>query len=305
MRAAAPEGAQLRLSAREENRLENRIEIANNPATIEDATFFHSIMCQVGLPRSRVEGTTFERRCDAAALLVEAGKIWNGSEFVQQEIPYGPIPRLILAWMNSYAIRHKTPEIPIGESASEFMRLLGKSVSGGRTGSISNFKKQTQALAACSLTLGFNFNGHAHTFTGQPIKHYEAWLSPSYEFQKSLWPGKIILSSDYFNSLIEKAVPVDVRALSDLKGSALAMDIYCWLSSRLWKIEGRPVVLHWKNLRGQFGHEYTGINPDKDFKKSFLKALESVQHVYPKAKLKRVPTGIMLMPSPPPIPART
>lgn len=73
------------------------------------------------------------------------------------------------------------------------------------------------------------------------------------------------------------------------------------LAERLHRISGRPVVLHWKAIREQFGQEYTGADPDKDFKKSFLLALKKVQAVYPKANVKQVHGGLMLMPSPPPI----
>lgn len=94
----------------------------------------HSIMCQVGLPRSKVDGTSFERHSGGAALLVEAGKLWDGKQFVQQPIPYGAMPRLMLAWMNTYAVRFNSPEIPVGDSASEFLRMLGQRTSQAANG---------------------------------------------------------------------------------------------------------------------------------------------------------------------------
>ncbi|WP_254607881.1 hypothetical protein [Burkholderia aenigmatica] len=73
-------------------------------------------------------------------------------------------------------------------------------------------------------------------------------------------------------------------------------------AQRLHRIEGRPVVLHWASLREQFGQEYQGKDPDKDFKKKFLHALRAVLAVYPQARVKQVTGGVMLMASPPPIP---
>jgi hypothetical protein len=87
-----------------------------------------------------------------------------------------------------------------------------------------------------------------------------------------------------------------------LKSSALALDVYTWLAQRLHRIQGRPIVLHWANLRDQFAQEYQGKDADKDFKKKFLPALRAALSVYPEAKVKQVTGGIMLMPSPPPIP---
>ncbi|MCV6038183.1 replication protein, partial [Escherichia coli] len=86
-----------------------------------------------------------------------------------------------------------------------------------------------------------------------------------------------------------------LRALNQLNSSALAMDIYAMLSDRLHRISGRPVVLYWRNLREQFGQEYTGDDADRNFKKVVLPALKRVLTVYPDAKVKKVTGGILMM----------
>lgn len=295
------EVAPLTLTRSEERLLTAATEIAMDAPEGEDMAFMHSIMCQVGLPRSKVEGTSFERNSGGAGLLVEAGKLWDGKKFVQQPIPYGPMPRLMLAWMNTYAVRFNTPEIPVGDSASEFLRMLGKNTNGGTRGTFPTFKRQVQALSACRITLGFNAGGRAHTYEGKPIKHFDAWLSGT-EAQRPLWPGTVTFSQEYYDTLKDHAVPLDMRAFMALKGSALALDVYAWMAQRLHRIEGRPIILHWANLREQFGQEYQGKNADKDFKTKFLIALRAVQAVYPEAKVKKVNGGLMLLASPPPIP---
>lgn len=286
---------------REERLIKTAAEIAGERPNDEDRAYIHSIMCQVGLPRSKVEGNSFERQSGGVGLLVEAGKLWDGKQFLQQPIPYGTMPRLILAWMNTYAVRFNTPEIPIGDSASDFLKLLGKDVTGGKTGTFTAFKKQVQALSACRLTLGFNSNGMAHTYEGKPIKHFDAWITGKGS-QRPLWPGSVTYSQEYYETLKGHAVPIDLRAFMSLKGSALAMDIYTMLAQRLHRISGRPLILHWANLRDQFGQEYKGKNADKDFKDAFLLQLKKVLAVYPQAKVKKVTGGLMLLASAPPIP---
>ena len=144
-----PEGKPLTLTARELKLIETSAKVADERPDDDDRAYMHSIMCQVGLPRSKVEGTSFERYSGGAGLLIEAGKLWDGKQFVQQPIPYGAMPRLMLAWMNTYAVRFNTPEIPVGDSASEFLRMLGKNPNGGTRGTFPTFKKQVQALSAC------------------------------------------------------------------------------------------------------------------------------------------------------------
>ncbi len=269
--------------------------IKQEPPKGNDLAFTHSILCQVGLPRSKPEGREFMRRSGDAWLVVQAGWLDEGNGPVEQCLPYGPMPRLAMAWVSSFALRNKTREIKIGHSANEFLKLLGMDTQGARH---TTLRTQMHALAACRLQLGFR----GRTYNGQPVEQFDAWLRNEDSGQQSLWPGLLVLSEGYYNGLLESAVPLDNRALSALKGSALALDIYTWLAHRLHRIEGRPVLLFWANLRDQFAQEYKGKDPDKDFKKKFLPALKDVLAVYPAAKVQQVKGGILLYSSPPPVP---
>ena len=271
-------------------------DIMGQSPTGNDFAFIHSVMCQVGLPRAKVEGERFMRQSGAAWLNVQAGFLDEGNGPVLQPVPYGAMPRLALAWLSTYAKRHSSREIPIGESAAEFLRIMGITGDDGRR--YTTLRKQMNALAACRLQLGYK----GRTFNGQPVEQFDAWVSNRETGQRALWPGVMLLSENYFTELVENAVPLDNRALHALKGSALALDVYTWLAHRLHRIEGRPVILYWTNLREQFGQEYQGKEADKDFKKKFLIALRAVLAVYPQAKVKQVTGGLMLMASPPPIP---
>jgi hypothetical protein len=261
----------------------------------DDMAFTHAVLCQVGLPRSKVDGREFLRKSGAAWVNIQAGVLDEGNGPVLQPIPYGPMPRLALAWVSTYAKRHNTREIPIGESAAEFLRLMDMDDQGARYATL---RKQMHALAACRLQLGYK----GRTYNGQPIDQFDAWVSNRETQQRALWPGVMLLSDAYHKELVEHGVPLDNRALHGLKGSALALDVYTWLAHRLHRIDGRPVVLHWKSLREQFAQEYQGKDPDRDFKKRFLPALNDALAVYPQAKVKRVTGGLLLTASPPPVP---
>jgi hypothetical protein len=301
---ASAEKPPIVLSARDKALIEAGLQIKDQPPTGDDMTFMHSIMCQVGLPRSKPNGLEFERICGGAGLFIRAGKLWDGKGFVQQPVPYGAMPRLIMAYVNTSAIRTQSPTVEVGNSASEFLRRLGKSANGGERGAFTTFRQQTQALAACSMTIGFSQGDRAFTYDGKPIKQFEAWLSHD-ENQPALWPGSVTLSDEYYRTLSEHAVPLDLRALMALKGSALAMDVYAFLAERLHRLGPRPLILHWKSLRTQFGQEFQGKEADKDFKKKFLPAMKKVLEVYPEARVRTVTGGLMLMSSPPPIPYRS
>ena len=265
-------------------------EIAERPSDRPD--FLHAGLCQVGLPRSQVKALTFERTSGKASLLLEAGKLWDGAEWVQQPLPYGTRPRLALVHVSTEAIRTRNPCVEVGRSAREFLIRLGIDT-GGRE--YRSFSAQMRALAACHMSLGYGQD----TLSAKPIKRFSTWLSHS-ETAPSLMPGVIELTPEFFESLTQFAVPLDPRALGALKHSALALDIYAWLAHRLHRVKPPSgTFLSWENLRQQFGQEYGEI---KDFKREMNKTMRLVHAVYPDARIEKVNGGLKLLPSPSPVP---
>lgn len=272
--------------------------ISAAPPDGSDLSFAHSILCQVGLPRSKFIGDQFYRRVGKAWIRVEAGALDLGNnEPTMQCVPYGVLPRLILGWLSTYAIRNKTREIPLFGSAAEFMeRVLQRSASGGQTGTYRSLRQQMHALAACRMQIGFK----GQTFNGQAVEQFETWL-PSRDGQRALWPAVLYLSPTFYAELIEHGVPLDNRAISLLKGSSLALDLYFWLGYRLPKIEtGLPLT--WRNLRDQFGQEYQGKNAAKDFKRAFKHTLNTVKLAYPQSSVEVTEGGVIMLKSDPPVP---
>jgi hypothetical protein len=99
--------------------------IADKRPSGDELAFTHAVLCQVGLPRSEVHGREFMRQSGDAWVSIQAGFLDEGKGPVQQPVPYGPMPRLALSWVSTYAKRYKTREIHIGDSASEFLRNMG------------------------------------------------------------------------------------------------------------------------------------------------------------------------------------
>ena len=58
--------------------LDVAIEIYGNPPRGDDMAFTHAVFCQVGLPRSRVEGREFMRQSGEAWVSVQAGYLDEG-----------------------------------------------------------------------------------------------------------------------------------------------------------------------------------------------------------------------------------
>ena len=266
----------------------------------DDINYQHSILCQVGLPRSKVSGTSFERRTQNAILSVEAGKIFDGENFLQQFIPYGPKARLALGYIHTIAIKTKSAVIPVGDSAREFMHLIGLKSDDGRTYRL--VRQQLMALSACKFTLGYmGASGKPNTLNTVPVKRFELWAYDDDKGQHTLWPGEIELREDYFNDLITHGVPYDPRAYVALSHSALSQDVYLMLCYRLHRLSAKGVKVTWKQWLEQFGHEYTGKDSLRNFKDRFVPAVKDALHVYPEANVEIVTGGLMLKQSRPAI----
>lgn len=274
-------------------------EIMTDP-TPDKVDFLHAVLCQVGMPRKKCDSRVFERSSGAVSLLLEAGRTFQRGKWVEQPLPYGTRPRLVMVHIAGEALRTRSRQVEIGDSIYEFLQRLGIDTNGGPRGGYTMFRKQMEALAACQMMLGMSLPDRDVTINTQPISRFEAWLTKDNNGPRPLWPGMLELSQEFFDTLQEHAVPLDHRALAALKHSAMALDIYTWLAHRLHRVR-KPdgTMVSWANLKDQFGQEYRVA---KDFKKEFRDALRQVHAVYPEAKLDAVPGGLLLSPSPPPVP---
>lgn len=91
---------------------------------------------------------------------------------------------------------------------------------GGPRGGYTVFRQQIESLAAWRLTIGMQSEGRVVTVDEKPIKRFEAWLNHDGS-QRTLWPGVLELSTEFYDTLTHHAVPLDYRALAALRHSSL------------------------------------------------------------------------------------
>lgn len=262
-----------------------------------EIVYQHSLFCQIALPRSKPKSRVFERSYGNGKICIEAGKLYDGNNFIDQPLPSGPKPRLALIHINTEAVKTKNRWIDVGNSCAEFLRRLGLNDQSGNTYTL--FKREMKALAAARLTIGFVLNNEAVTIETKPIRDFRAWMIKG-EGESILWPGHLELSKDYFDSLCEHAIPLDPRAIHALAHSALALDVYSFFARRLYTLN-KPTKITWQQFQDQFGQDYHGKNANDDFKKEFLPATRAALTVYPSAKVEQVTGGLLLYPSVPPV----
>lgn len=281
----------------------SQVDIMSFKGKIEDAIFQHSALCQAFLPYRNPgdDQMIWKHKQGDVNLAIQTNQAYN-PEIDDYEIvglPYGAKARLILAHINSEAIRKQSPVIDVEDSMSAFIRRIGLNID-GRT--IAEVKKQLRRLTVSTLSVGYKDytdNNRAIQVDLKIIKAFDIWF-PKDDRQRVLWTSNIRLSDDYFNSLSSHAIPLDERAMAALSHNAMALDIYAWLAQRLHRIDkAKPQFIPWGALKDQFGRDYARM---ADFKRTFRKYLTLATTQYPNAKIKEETNkGYWLHNSPSPI----
>ncbi|MBT1073616.1 replication protein RepA [Pelotalea chapellei] len=225
----------------------------------------------------------------------ENGKIAITMAALDEKIglPYGPLPRLIMAWLGREAVRTKNRRIVLGSSLSDFLKELGLYNTGGKRGDITRLKNQLTRLFSTAITAN-SLDGERTAIKNAVIaKDADLWWDAKEIHQAGLWESTVTLGEDFFNELVSCPVPLDVRVLKALKSSALAIDIYSWRSYRNTYLK-KPALVPWDALHKQFGGD---IKLLKHFKPKFLRDLKKVQKVYKEAKHEITEQGMVLIPS--------
>jgi hypothetical protein len=278
-----------------------REEITKNPLEREDIHHVHSVLGLCALPYRRPpdDQREYDAKYGLMSLSVEAGRLLDPAtgEWVRQGLPYGTKARLMQLHICTRALRNKSPEVELEQSMSAFIRSLGFDVTGGSKGTISLFKEQMNRLAACRMKIGlWNGKDRAKTINLDPIKSFEVWF-PGNPDQQMLWPSKVVLHDDFYKSLVEHALPVDIRALSAVSQSARQMDFLLWLSYRVRSLK-KDYFLTWDLLKGQFcqSSERRLI----DFQRQLKQDIRNIEQVFDKPlPVKLSDKGMLLSPCDP------
>lgn len=157
-------------------------------------------------------------------------------------LPCGSVPRLLVAYLTTEAVRSKSREIELGDTLSAFMAELGEVPTGGRRGSITRVKEQTKRLFASNIACTYTSDDRDAGVNLAVADSYELWWNPKNPDQAKHVHQLQKLGERFFEEVTQNPVPVDLRALKALKKSPMALDTYCWLTYRMSYLS-KPTVI--------------------------------------------------------------
>ena len=262
----------------------------------DNLSFTHSIFVQCFLPLRPLTAPNNQRwevNHGSACLSIEAGRLADpGSpgQWEAGEVPAGPKARLLFAYINDFAIRHRTPVIDLGKSLRGFMERNGVPIGGPNGREVS---RQLKNIASARIVLGIWSEARVSTRQSRVAARIDFWRHRN-PGQGTFWEPELQLAPEYFDELRVHRVPVYFPALVKLQANPRAMDVFCWLVYRMRSVTF-PVKIPYAALHPVFGG---GIKLLKHFKIEFRKALMVVSHSYPQARIELKEDHLILHRSP-------
>ena len=257
-----------------------------------DRGFMARTLALCSLPRSNPGNRLQYKRVNGRYTLI----MYSSGQY---KLPFGNLPRLILAWVCTEAVRTQSRVLVLGRSLSEFMRALGVYDSSGRTQT--RLRNQMKRLFGCSVSLIYEDAQREATATTVIADLTDFWWNPKRPNEPMLWESKIQLSEPFFNEIIRHPVPLDMNTLTALKRSALGLDLYLWLIYRTFPLRA-PLRLTWRQVYRQFGAnpaQASNKNIVNAFRTKCLRELKKIKLAWPGLNYATAPGVLILHPSTP------
>ena len=261
-----------------------------------DRGFMARMMALCSLPRSNPGNRLQYKRVNGPyTLAMTAG--------VNNKLPFGNFPRLILAWVSTEAVRTRSRVLILGPSLAKFMRELGIYSSGG--GNVhTKLRNQMRRLFNAHVQLVYKDEHGEVSVSSSVADRSEFWWNERKPDQPSLWDSKIYLGEAFFNEIINHPVPLDLNTLTALKRSSLGLDLYLWLVYRTFPLRA-PQRITWRQVYRQFGVAPAKASEKRtvqNFRSEVLRELKKIKIAWPELNYSTAPGVLILHPSTPAIP---
>lgn len=253
---------------------------------------------QFGLPHSAVKGNIWQRRNGKDTLSITTDCPYG--------LPSGSKPRLLLAWIATWQVRH--PNLTVIDLGKNVSRFLEDELGLPRTGRyIKDVQLEMVRLFSATISVATN-DPETNNYSRDAVlisRKFDLWRN-NHDDQNAIFPSYVMLSEDFRQSILERPIPFDLRGLTILTPSSLAMDYYVWFARVMFSLKASRLV-PWKALHDQFGSQYDWQDRNGRFKfrsESIKQITKRVRLAYPTLRVSfpQDKDGIMLHPSPTPVP---
>ena len=234
--------------------------------------------------------------------------------FPPPEIPYGGMPRLIFAYLVGEAVR-RNQVVNLGRTKNRFLNRLGYSENAKNRTAVS---EQLAQLSVCDITIQTTgrkrgevelnleqFNLSRSVQLTRPTHVFDRFTTTRRLFDPDRthnreWKTVFWFSKDFMRYARKKPMPVRLDHLKALSKSPRRMDLYTWLSNRVYYVRKNPVRVPLLSLHEQFAPE---IDPGHHrlFKSRLKRDLAAIQDVYQSFNIEVSSSNLTVYASIPPV----
>ena len=281
-----------RLAQRAFTRFDQVNQLVSASEADPDLGFMARLLALCSLPRTNPGNRLQYKRVNGPYKLVMIAGADN-------KLPYGNLPRLLLAWVSTEAVRTGSRVLILGDSLSEFMRTLGVYSSAGEVAN--RLRNQMDRLFNAHVSMIYEDERGKVTVNSLIAHRTEFWWNPKRPDELVLWESKIELGEDFFNEIIQHPVPLDMNTLTALKRSSLGLDLYLWLVYRTFPLRA-PQRITWRQVYRQFGVDPARASDRvtvRNFQREVLRELKKIKLAWPDLNYSTAPGVLILHPSTP------
>ena len=253
------------------------------------------------------------------SVIIQSGRC-KLAGYPPMSVPYGFAPRLIFAYVVGEAVRGRQ-SVNLGRTRNRFLKALGVSTNSRNYHTVC---EQIMYLATCQIEV--TQLKHTEKFEQFEIDRYNVAKNIKYErplfvfeenqrvahlvFDPNLdiqkpnpldWNTTFTLSDDFYKLVRDKPMPVNLDHLKSLARSPRRMDIYTWLSHRVYRIKNKPVNVPLTSVHRQFAPDID-FRHHRQFREKLKRDLAAIGKVYDKFNLELTDSELIIYASPPPIP---
>ena len=228
-------------------------------------SYYTSELIQCTLPHSDPQTRDWIRKNGNYALIVSSGVDENAEPY---GIPYGSFPRLVLAHIITRTVATRERRVELSSHFATFLKEIGYT-SNHKGNGIKAQRVRDQLLRLLNASISFQYHDERR------LSRLNLNIAPRFDLW---WDFKKPEEDDFYQTILESPVPLRTDVLKALKKSPLALDVYMWLSYRLFRMQAAgqsELTISYGALQEQFG---TGIADEnyRQFRAEFKHALVKV-----------------------------
>jgi len=122
-------------------------------------------------------------------------------------LPYGSLPRLMLAWVCTEALRTQSRELVLGRSLADFMRQLGVTGrQGGPRGNVTRVRDQMHRLFYANVRLTHRVGRRERSVSSQVTSRTDLWWDVRDPEAPMLFESTITLGAELYEEIIRHPV---------------------------------------------------------------------------------------------------